>query len=144
MKPPIPMVKIANNADALRIWRPNGETGAVNAVNHTQLRAKFFVNAPLVAFAKQKQSDSPSSAEMKRNRASGGLAVMIGNDQIVGIDAIDRFCNTLEQTALMNALQFELGCPFHERLDFNPCGVRQQRADNEAGMIASGCIPSRV
>ena len=55
MKPPIPMVEITDDADALRVWRPNGETGAVDAVNHAQLRAEFFVNAPLVAFAEQKQ-----------------------------------------------------------------------------------------
>ena len=55
MKAAVPMVEIADDADALRIRRPDGEAGAGHAVNHAQLRAELLVNFPFVALAEQKQ-----------------------------------------------------------------------------------------
>jgi hypothetical protein len=55
MKPPVPMVEIADDADALRVRRPNGEAGAGQAVNHAPLRAEFFIKAAFVALAEQEQ-----------------------------------------------------------------------------------------
>ena len=52
---PVPMVEIADDADALGVRRPDGEAGAVNAVNHAELRAELVVNFPLVALAEEKQ-----------------------------------------------------------------------------------------
>ena len=69
---------------------------------------------------------------------------MIGDDQIVGIDAIGRFCDTFEQAAPMNALQLELRFAFFMNgLDLDSGGVRQQRADNEARMIAERVHPKQ-
>ena len=54
MKAPVPVVKIADNADALRVRRPHGEACAVNAVNRAEMRAQLVVDFPLVALAEQK------------------------------------------------------------------------------------------
>ena len=51
MKTSVPIVEITNNADALRVWCPDGKTGSVNAINRPQLRAEFIVNFSLIAFA---------------------------------------------------------------------------------------------
>ena len=55
MKPSVPLVEIANDADALRVRRPDGEAGAGHLVNHAQLRAEFFVNTAFIALAEQIQ-----------------------------------------------------------------------------------------
>ena len=55
MEPPVPIVEIADDADALGVRRPDGKAGAGHAVSRAQLRAELFVNFPLVALAEQKQ-----------------------------------------------------------------------------------------
>src|ERR1700721_1785503 len=55
MKSSIPVIEIANDADALRIGRPNGKAGPGNSVNHAELGAEFFVNFSLVALAEKIQ-----------------------------------------------------------------------------------------
>jgi len=55
MKPSVPLVEIANDADTLRVRRPDGEARAGHPVNHAQLRAEFFVNTAFIALAEQIQ-----------------------------------------------------------------------------------------
>jgi hypothetical protein len=55
MKTSVPAVKIADDADALRVRRPDREARAGHAVNGAQLRAELVINFPLVALAKEKQ-----------------------------------------------------------------------------------------
>src|SRR6185369_3545612 len=46
----IPMIEIADEADALRVGRPHREVNAANAVDHPHVRAELFVVAIVRAF----------------------------------------------------------------------------------------------
>ena len=89
MKAPVPIVEIADDADALRVRRPDGEARAVNAVNRAQLRAELVVNFPLVAFAEQKQIRFAQRRQKGiRIARAARVAGLIRDDQIVGINGI--------------------------------------------------------
>src|SRR5690606_14247741 len=49
----IPIIEIANHADALGIRRPDRETGPRNSINYPQLRAEFVINTQFVPLPKQ-------------------------------------------------------------------------------------------
>src|SRR5215469_12704397 len=49
----VPVIEAADHADALGIWGPNGEARAGHAIDDTELRTQFFVNAAFVTFAKE-------------------------------------------------------------------------------------------
>jgi len=73
MKPSVPLVEIANDADALGIGSPDGEARAGHLVNYAQLRAEFFVNTAFIALARTNTNPiRPASAEMKTRRGCGG------------------------------------------------------------------------
>jgi 2-polyprenyl-6-methoxyphenol hydroxylase-like FAD-dependent oxidoreductase len=55
MKPPVPIIEIPDDADALRVRRPDREARAGDAVGRAQLRAELVENFPLIAFAEQEQ-----------------------------------------------------------------------------------------
>ena len=52
INPAVPAVEIANNADALRIGRPNGEVNTGRIAERAQVSAKFFVDLPMLALNK--------------------------------------------------------------------------------------------
>src|SRR5712692_1243175 len=51
----IPTVEVANDADAPRVRRPHGECDAAISFVRDQMRAKLFVDAFVLAFAKEMQ-----------------------------------------------------------------------------------------
>src|SRR6267378_3621175 len=55
MAAPIPLVEIADDANPLRIRRPNRETSPGHPIDRAQLRAELIINAPFVALAKEIQ-----------------------------------------------------------------------------------------
>ena len=48
--PSVPAIEVPNDADAPRIWGPNGETRAFHAVQNPRMRAHLFVAAQVAAF----------------------------------------------------------------------------------------------
>jgi len=72
MKRPIPTIEIADDADALRVWAPQTRSSCREPVNHAQLRAEFFVYAPFVAFAEQKQIRFASVGKNENGSRAGG------------------------------------------------------------------------
>ena len=137
MKPPVPMIEIADDADALRIRRPNGKTDARNTVNHAQLRAELFVNTPLVALAEQEQIRFTQCRQKRKGVARPAHPTLtIGDDQVVGINAIGRLGNAFKQSGFVDALQLKLRLVlFVGGLDFNLCGIGQKGADDEARLV---------
>src|SRR5262249_11113076 len=55
----IPIVEIANHADSLRVRRPHREINACGITDGAYMRAKFFVNLPVLAFGEEMQIDFP-------------------------------------------------------------------------------------
>ena len=137
MKAPVPIVEIAHDADALGIRRPDGEAGAVHAVNRAQLRAELLVNFPLVALAEEEQIRFAQRRQKGKGIARAArFAGFIGDDQIVGINLVRQFGDGLKDIGLGNPLQFKRRLVLFVRgLDFNFGGVRKQGADDEAGAI---------
>ena len=138
MKPPVPTIEIADHADALRIRRPDREARAVNAVNRAQLRAQLVVNLPLVALAKQEQVGFAQRGQKGISVARAPrLAALIRDDKIVGINGGRQLGDAFKNVRVGNAFERELGpVLFMHRLDFHLLGVGQQRADDEAGLVA--------
>src|SRR5437879_678712 len=92
MKTSVPIVEIADDADALRVRRPDGEARAGNAVNRAQLRAELVVDFPLVPLAEEKQIRlAERRQEGIRIARAAGFSLMIGDDEIVGVDGIRQF-----------------------------------------------------
>jgi len=52
---PVPVIEIADDADALRIGRPDRKAGARHPVNHAQLGAELLVNPPFVPLVEKIQ-----------------------------------------------------------------------------------------
>jgi len=53
----IPVVEIADDGYALRVRRPYSEINAGRIADRPQMRAKFFINFPVLSFAEQMQID---------------------------------------------------------------------------------------
>ena len=51
------MIKVANHTDALRVRRPNGEINASRIADRLQMRAKFFIDFPVLSLGEQMQID---------------------------------------------------------------------------------------
>ncbi len=51
----VPIIEIADDADALGVRRPDGETGSGEAIDDAQLRAEFVIDAALIALAEEIQ-----------------------------------------------------------------------------------------
>src|SRR5207237_3784000 len=51
----IPGVEIADHGDACGVWRPDGETHAMDAINGHALRAKYFSNFEIPTLVKQEE-----------------------------------------------------------------------------------------
>ena len=145
MKPSVPLVEIADDADALRVWRPDGETRAGHPVNHAQLRAEFFVNAAFVALAEEEQIRFAQSWQKRKGIArAAGLALMIGDHQVVGINLAHRFGDGLKDIGFRNPLQFKRRLVFFvDRLNGDFGGIRKQGADDEAGAAAKRMHPEQ-
>ncbi len=110
MATPVPMVEVANDADALRIGRPDGEARAGHAVNHTQLRAELVVNFPLVALAEQIQIRLAQRGQKRIGIARAPLvALRIRDHKVVGINRIRQIGDALENIGFGNPLQLECG-----------------------------------
>src|ERR1700710_477774 len=57
MTPPIPVVEITDNGNALRVRCPHREAYAINAINTVHRSAKAFGEIPMCAFGKEMQVD---------------------------------------------------------------------------------------
>ena len=112
MPPPVPLIEIPHDADAPGVGRPDGEARAREAFNRAQLRAQFFVDAPLIAFAEQKKVRLAQRREKRIviTRAVS-LALSVRDGQFVAIDAVDPIGDALKKARLVNALKLEAG-PF--------------------------------
>ena len=138
MEPPVPIVEIADDADALGIRRPDGEARAGHAVNHAQLRAELLENFPLVALAEQEQIRFAQRRQKGKGIARAArVAGFIRDDEVVGINLVRRFGDGLKDIGFGNPLQFKRRFVLFVRgLDFDFGGVRKQGADDEAGPVA--------
>ena len=138
METPVPVVEIADDADALGVRRPDGETRAGNAVNHAQLRAELLVNFPLVALAEEEQIRFAQRRQKgKRVARAARVAGFIRDDEVVGINLVRRFGKSLEDVGFGNPLQFKRRFVLFVRgLDLNFGGIGQHGADDEARAVA--------
>jgi hypothetical protein len=138
MKPPVPVVEIADDADALGVWRPDGKAGAGHAINHAQLRAELLENFTLVALAEEEQVRFAQRRQKGKGVARAArFASFIGDDEVVGIDLVRQFGDGLKDIGFGNPLQFKRRLVLFMRgCDFNFGGVGKQGADDEAGFIA--------
>ncbi len=132
------MVEFADDADALRVRRPDREAGAGHAIDHPQVSAKLVVNAPFVALAEKVEVDL---AQRRQERISvaraASVALVVGNDQVVGVHPIGLVRQPLEQTAIVEPLKFQVRPRFFVGgTDFDARGVGQQRAHDQPGPIS--------
>ncbi len=71
--PAIPAVEVADDADALRVRRPDREVNALRAAKVAQVRAEFFVELQMVSLGKQMQvhlaHDEPVAVGIMNERA---------------------------------------------------------------------------
>lgn len=134
----IPLIKISNNADALRIRCPDRETCSRHAVNLSNVRAEFFVDAPFITRSEQIQI-------LFAERRKKGIriarlpesAVVICDDEIVGIDFAAVLRGALENSVGVNLLKFNLWLfLFVSRTDFHLSRAGQKRARHHAGTVA--------
>ncbi len=98
----VPAVEIANDADPLRVGRPDGETGPRHAVNRAQLRAELLIKPALIPFAKQIQVRL-AERRQERIRIAGAadLTAAVSDDQIVGINAVRLVGAALEDAGVI-------------------------------------------
>jgi hypothetical protein len=134
VKASVPIVKIADDADALGVRRPHGKTGAVNAVNRAQLRAELVINFPLVAFAKQKQIGFAQRRQKRiRIARAASFARFIRDDQVVGVNRINQLADTFKHIRVWNPFQLKLWFVlFVHRLNFHSGRIGQQRANHDS------------
>src|SRR5580765_4616831 len=108
VKPPVPIIEISDDADPLRIRRPNGEAGAMHTVNGSQLRAEFVINAPLIPFAEKIQVSLAQRRQKGiRIAASANFSIVTGYHQVIGIDTIRLSGGSLEDVTFGNALELD-------------------------------------
>ena len=138
MKAPVPVIEIADDTDALRIRRPDGEARAGHAIDHAQLRAELVVDLPLIAFAEEiKILFAQRRQKRIRIAHSPRLARVIRDDEVVGINMIGLLAHAFEDARLVDALQLNarLVALVH-RLHFDVRGVGHESAHDHAGAIA--------
>jgi len=135
MKSAIPIVEIADDADALGVRGPDGEACAGDAVDGAEMGAEFVVDAAFVAFAEQIEIGFAKSWQEGISIAGAmDLPRFVGNDEIVGIDAAAVLGCAFEEVALGDALEFDGRFVFFvDGLDFDFGGVGQESAGDEAG-----------
>src|SRR6266481_4757533 len=106
---PVPGVEVADDTDPPGIRRPNREAGARRAVNDAQLRAELVVNALLFALAEKVEVNLTERGQ-KGIRIAGALNVslMIGDDQIISVNALGLFSDAFEETILVQPFEFKL------------------------------------
>ena len=51
----VPLIEVTNDANAFSIWRPHGESDSAFAFVRDCMRAEFFIDPFVPAFAKQMQ-----------------------------------------------------------------------------------------
>ena len=138
MIPAIPVVEFAHHADALRVGRPNRETGAGDAIDHSQVRAELVVNAPLVALAEKVEVDLAQRRQKRISVARApSVALVVGNDQVVGVHPIGLVRQPLEQTAIVEPLKLQVRPRFFVGgTDLDARGVGQQRAHDQPRPIS--------
>ena len=49
----VPVVKVAHDRDAPRVWRPDVKGASAHSVQSAQVRAKLFIKIPVLPFGKQ-------------------------------------------------------------------------------------------
>src|ERR1043166_5506537 len=138
MKASVPVIEIADDADALRIRRPNGEARPRHAVNRAQLRAELVIDAAFVAFAEEIQVLLAQRWQKRiRIALTPWLAGVISDDEIVSINVLRLAAHTLEHTGLVNALKLNARfIALMHRLHFDVRGVRKKRANDDARAVA--------
>ena len=138
---PVPVVEIADHADALSVGRPYREAGARHAVNRAQLGAQLVINPALVPLAEQEQVRL-AQRRQERIRVAGAAhaPLLIGDDQVVGVNAVGLGGDAFEETPalwsrfslnarlvlLVHGLDFDLGGIRQKRPHHHPSAVRQQ------------------
>ena len=142
----IPGIEIANHADALGIRRPDGEAGARDAVDGAQLRSEFVVNTAFVAFAKQVQVGfAQCRQEGIGITGAAYVSAVIGDHQVIGVNAIGLFNCALKNIRFGDAFEFDGRFVFFVNgLKFDFCGAGKQSASDQAGAIAKRMQPQQL
>ena len=117
----------------------------MNAVNRAKLRAELVVNFPLVALAKEKQIRFAQRRQKGiRIARAARVAGFIRDDQVVGVNGIGQLGDAFKHVRVWNPLQLERGLVlFMHGLDLNFFGIRQERADDDAGFVPQRLHPQQ-
>ena len=106
----IPVIKIANDADALGIGSPDSKTDAWHAVDGPSLRPKFLVNPPFISLGKKVEIGfTQCRQERIRIACANDRAIVCGDQKIIGIDGVGLGRNAFKDSVVVYALKFELG-----------------------------------
>ena len=126
---PVPIVEIADHADALGVGRPDREAGAGHPVDRAQLRPELVVNPALVPLAEEEQIRlAQRRQEGIRVARAADAALLIGDDQVISINAVRLGGDAFEEAGLMQPREFERRFVLLVNgLDFDLGGVRQER-----------------
>ena len=144
---PSQLVEIADDTDAAGVGRPDGKAGAGQTVDGSQLRAEFFVNPAFVALAKQEQIRFAERRQKGKGVArAAGPALVIGDHQVIGINAVSRLGDALKQSAFVECASARTGaCLFREWAGFRPWRRPARKArTTRPEPSPSGCMPSSV
>ena len=140
---PIPFIEVANHADALRVGRPHSEAGAGHAVNRPQLGPQLVVNAALVPLPEEEQIRlAQGRQERVRIARPADPALLVRDEQFVGINAVRLGRDALEEAGLMQPRQFEGWLVLLvNRLNLNPGGIRDQRPHHHTSAVGHWMHP---
>src|SRR5262249_29475593 len=121
MEAAIPVVEVANDADPLGIWGPDGKACAGDAVGGAEVRTQLIVDAAFVAFAEEIEIGFAEGRQEGIGIARAmDLAGFVGNDEVVGINSAAVFGGAFEDVAFGDALEFDGRLVFFEDgLDFD-------------------------
>src|SRR4051812_38314010 len=101
----VPIVEIADHADALSVGRPNGEAGSGDAINRAVLRTELVVDAAFIAFPEKVEVGFAERRQKGiRIACAMDLAGLVRDDTVVGIHPAAVLCGAFEDVAFGNAL----------------------------------------
>ena len=143
---PIPVIEIADHADPLGVGRPDREAGAGHTIDGAQLGPELVINPALVPLPEQEQIRIPQRRQERiRVTRPANAALLIRNDQVVGINAVRFGGHALEEAGLMQPRELERRFVLLVHgLDFDLGGIRHQRPHQYAGAPGQRVHPQQL
>ena len=130
--PSVPAVPVAHNAHALGVGSPDCEKAACRAVKLRQVRAKFFVELPVVSLGEEMQVERPEELPVGVGIALRPfLVVVAGKPELVGKALAGVADQGFKKTGVMKADRRVTPGRVFQGLHHHFAGIRPQNAHHE-------------